>query len=190
MWKHKGVVKRPTAYWHNLDRWSGIKSLKYTNNWVFIIDVDEIPDGNMVRNWLKTIYHSLNVNECYKIANYWYFKDPTNQAKTIEDSVLLINSKHLLEDNIFNDLERDDLILSSECILNRTIVDDNQNVMWHHFSFVRSKNQLKNKLKYWAHNDEYNADKLIDYIYRNDDINDIIHGYQYEKVKNKWNIQV
>lgn len=190
LYKQKGVINRPTAYWHNLARWSGVLSLKNTNNWVFIIDVDEVPDGDLVKKWLNTINHFLNINECYKIANYWYFKDPTNQAKTIEDSVLLIHKKHLTENNIFNDLERDSLIKSSNCKLNRMMVDENHNVMWNHFSFVRGKNQLTHKLKYWAHNNEYDADSLIEYIFRNDDVNDIIHGYQYNKVENKWNIKI
>lgn len=186
-----GVVNRPTAFWHNLARYTAVQSLK-NKEWVFVIDCDEIPSGDDVKEWLsKTV---LNKECSYKMANYWYFKYPTNQAKTFEDSVLLIHSDHLTAKNIFGDLERDYLIPASGTKLNRMTVGSNKLPMWHHYSWTRSKESLAHKIKNWAHSNDIfkntDVDKLIEFIYHNDDVNDVIHHYQYNKVENTFNIIV
>jgi hypothetical protein len=189
--KQKGVVNRPTAYWHNLARFTGVKALK-NKEWVFVIDCDEIPEGDNVKIWLVNALPLLKEEECYKIANYWYFKDPTNQSTTLEDSVLLIHYKHLTEDNIFGDWERDHLIPSSKCKLLRQVVGIDRKPMFHHYSWYRTKEGLKHKLITWGHSNDIfkdiDIDKVIEYIYHNDEVNDILHGYTYNKVVNIFKI--
>jgi len=184
LYKQKGVKKRPIAYWHNLARFNGKCHLK-KKEWVFIIDSDEIPEGVEVKKWLTNF--KLDKKNCYKIANYWYYKYPTNQAKTIEDSILLIHYDYLNEFTMYGDLERDYIISSSGCILDRRIMGLDNKPIWHHYSFVRTKDGLKHKMKNWGHKDDfYDVEKIIDYINKND--NDIIHNYEYIKVDNKFNI--
>jgi len=189
--KKKGVNKRPTAYWHNLARWTGINSLKY-KDWVFIIDCDEIPEGDKVAEFLS--FDILDENECYKIANYWYFKSPENQATTIEDSVLLIHYKYLTEENIFGDNERDYLIPSSGAQLHRAIKSIDDKPMFHHFSWVRTKEGLRHKITSWAHSNDIfkgiNVDEFLEFLYKDDNVNDIVHRYEYIKVKNIFNIKI
>jgi hypothetical protein len=181
----KGVQQRPTAFWHNLARWTGINALK-RKEWVFLLDADEIPDGDMVKKWIDQA--SLRTNESYKMANYWYFKYVTNRSTTLEDSVLLIHSIHLTEDNVFGDYERDHLIAASGTILMRQVKGLNNTVLFNHMSWTRSRKALEHKIKNWGHKSEYDADKLIEYIYKDENVNDIVHGYQYEQVPNKFNI--
>jgi hypothetical protein len=191
--QRKGVVSRPTAYWHNMARWTAIKHLR-KHEWVFVLDCDEIPEGDAVRDWLGTVGHLLTSSECYKIANYWYFKDPTNRAKTIEDSVLLIHYSHLTEDNVFHDYERDDLIRYSRCKLKRRIVGIGRKILFHHFSWTRDRKGLEHKIKNWAHaNDIFkdaNVEEIMNYIYKDDGVNDIVHKYEYEKVENKFGLVI
>jgi hypothetical protein len=190
-----GVEKRATAYWHNLARWTAINALSETSPpWVFVIDADEIPEGTLVKTWLDNIADDLNPECCYKMACYWYFKLPENQATTLEDSILLIHKRHLLiKDNIFGDNERDHLIKHSKSRLLRTVKDLNGSVMWHHYSFVRSKEGLIRKLSTWAHvNDLFkNVDptKFVEFIFQDDKVNDIVHRYEYKKVANKFNLK-
>jgi hypothetical protein len=187
--EQRGVVNRPTAYWHNLARWTAIQALK-KKEWVFVIDCDEIPEGKNVKEWIDAI--NLREECCYKMANYWYFKDPTNQATTLEDSVLLIHYSHLTENNIFGDFERDHLIPASKTKLIRQVKGLTGNPIWHHYSFVRSKKGLMHKIKNWAHSNDIfnnvNPLSFVNYIYRNDDVNDIVHGYIYRKVQNEFHI--
>lgn len=187
----KGAVHRPTAYFHNLARYTATQALK-NKEWVFIIDADEIPDGQEVASWLSQV--QLDPRVAYKIANYWYFKDPKFRAKTLEDSVLLMHSKYLTENNIFGDFERDHLIRVSGCALDRQTKSQKNTPMFHHFSWVRTKEGLKHKVKNWAHaNDIFkgiNVDALVDRIYQDDKPNDIVHQYEYDIVPNIFNIQV
>jgi hypothetical protein len=191
--ERRGVHKRPTAYWHNLARWVGICALK-RHDWVYLIDADEIPEGECVRQWLSDVGRDLNTDCCYKNACYWYFKSPENQATSLEDSVLLIHYKHLTEENIFGDNERDHLIQSCGSKLLRQVKDLSGRVMWHHFSFVRGVDGLRLKLSSWAHtNDMFSnvdVNAFVAYVYRNDEVNDIVHGYSYKKVPNRFNLVV
>lgn len=190
--QREGVCNRPTAYFHNLARYMASQAVQ--NDWVFVIDADEIPDGDEVARWLSHSSTVLDDRVAYKIANYWYFKDPRFRAKTLEDSVLLINKRYLTKENIFGDYERDHLIRASGCALDRQIKAPNNAVMFHHFSWVRTREGLAHKVKSWAHaNDIFkgvNVDDLLAHIYRDANPNDIVHRYEYDVVENKYNIIV
>jgi hypothetical protein len=192
--QQQGVQSRPTAYWHNLARWTGINALQPSASWIFLIDADEIPEGRLVRDWLATSFNpirSLSINSCYKIATYWYFKEATNRAHTLEDSILLIHRSKLTPETIFGDGERDHTILSSQCALYRQVKDKDNRVMWNHYSWVRSRGGLLHKIKNWGHSNEFvDPHRIISYIFRDDQVNDIIHGYSYDKVPNRHNIDV
>ena len=191
--KQLGVLARPTAYWHNLARWTGVKHLK-CRNWVFVLDADEVPEGDLVRVWLRDALPSLEVQSCYKIANYWYFKKPTFQATALEDSPLLIHKRLLTENTIFGDWERNHIVEASQCTLNGNITDFNGNVLWHHYSWVRSRYDLEHKLSHWAHADDIfagvDAKELIDTIFKDDNVNDFVHNYEYVTVNNTFDIKV
>ncbi len=187
-----GVKHRKQAYWHNMARWTGVQNLK-KHDWVLLLDADEIPDGKAFGEWLDNMERKalFNINTTYKIANYWYFKDPTNRARTLEDSVLLIHSKYLSKYNIFGDLERDFTIKSSGTHLVRQVKGLLSEVLFHHFSWCRSREGLAHKIKNWGHANEFhNPDKVIEEIYKDDGVNDVIHGYEYDKVPNLFNISM
>lgn len=193
LYRQRGVRSRPTAYWHNLARWTGAQALR-SNGWVFVIDADEVPDGKLVKEWLGRRLSYLKPNECYKVATYWYFKSPVFRSTTLEDSILLIHSSHLTEANVFGDYERDHLIPASGCTLRRNTRGLNGAVMWHHYSWVRSRPQLVHKVKNWAHaNDLFkgaDAQAIADSIFKTDEPNDIVHRYSYDRVPNHLGINV
>lgn len=185
-----GVKNRPLAYWHNMARWNGITNLKH-HDWVLLLDCDEIPEGDKFKSWWESIQGTpiINSNNTFKLANYWYFKNPTNRSQTLEDSVLLIHSKYLSKHNIFGDYERDYLIEQSNTRLLRQTKGYQGEVMFHHMSWVRSREGLEHKIKNWGHANEYtNPDEIIDTIFKDDNVNDVIHRYKYDKVPNIFNI--
>lgn len=186
--KNKGVVNRPTAYWCNLARWNGYIELKDKVEWIIFIDADEIPDASLFNEWLSetTLYPTYN----YKFANYWYFKSYRNQSMQFEDSILMVHKNNLNDTVIFHDDERDGILKMTPHIKQfRMVKNKNSMPMWHHFSWVRNRQGIINKLKNFAHRDdlfkdENVAEKIADYIYRDNNINDIIHNYQYKLVDN------
>jgi hypothetical protein len=185
-----GVQKRPQAYWHNMARWTGIMHLQY-HDWVLLLDADEIPEGEKFKTWFSAVENTpvLKKNTTFKIANYWYFKDPTNRASKLEDSILLIHAKHLSKHNIFGDFERDYTIQQSETRLIRDTRGLKGEVMFNHYSWVRTREGLEHKIRHWGHANEYNnPDEIIAEIFKDDNVNDVIHNYSYEKVPNLFNI--
>jgi len=186
----KGVVKRPTAYWCNLARWQGIQHLKAVVDWFLFLDADEIPEGDVLGEWFAEA--KLQERNVYKLANYWYFKSPHNQAERYEDSILLVHKMHLTEDAVFHDDERDGIISVSQASQIRMVMSKNNKPMIHHYSWVRTKEGIAKKLKTWAHRDDIfknaNIESIIDFMYKNEDVNDFVHNYTYNKVENRFQI--
>jgi hypothetical protein len=179
-----GVVNRPITYWHNLARWSGYQRLK-KHSWVMFLDVDEIPDGIKVLEWFKK--NDLVAQYVYKLANYWYFKKVNFQALAWEDSVVVINGNYLKESSFFGDAERENLILASDIShILRFNVGLNGLPMMHHFSWVRTREQLLKKLSNWGHQNDYlSASSMVDKIFSSENAYDLgIKNYQYQYVPN------
>ncbi len=190
-----GVVTRPNAYWHNLARWTAIQNIDPMSEWVFVIDADEIPEAQKLKEWLETTHIPQLINTAYKMACYWYFKDPCYQSKTLEDSILLIHRKHLNQGTLFNDYERDDILRVSGVQVQRQVLAPwDGTPMFHHFSWVRTRQGLYQKVSSWAHvNDIFknvNPQELVNYIFHDDNVNDVVHKYQYVKVPNIFNIDI
>ncbi len=188
-----GVHDRPKAYWHNLARWTGVTNLK-RKQWVLVLDADEVPEGRLVQDWLLIVYPTFSDATCYKIATFWYFKSPIHQATTLEDSPLLVHYKHLTKANIFGDWEREHIISHSQCSLQNAVKGDQGQVLWHHFSWVRSKSAMTQKMQHWGHADDrfkvVNVERLLEDVFRDDNANDFVHHYKYRKVSNTFGIQV
>lgn len=189
----RGVVKRPTAYWCNLARWLGICAMPDAVDWVLFLDADEVPDGARVKAWLDTA-PSFKADHIYKLANYWYFKSVHNQAAVHEDSILLAHRAMLTEAAVFHDDERDGIIKVSAAPQERMVMGLDGAPMFHHFSWVRTRDGLLKKLKTWAHRDDIfkgvDAEALVAHIYRNDEVNDIVHNYPYNRVANVFGIDI
>ena len=193
MSEQAGVHDRPRAYWHNLARWTGVQQLK-RKQWVFLLDADEVPDGKLVQQWLPVFYPKLLKAKCYRMASFWYFKKPIFQATTLEEAPLLIHYKHLNKENVFGDWERSHLITHSQCVIQDAFKGSGNQVLWHHFSWVRSRGAMTHKLKHWGHADDrfknVDVEQIVDDIFKDDNVNDIVHRYQYRMVENIFGIQV
>ena len=182
----KGVIKRPTAYWCNLARWIGIAALRNEVDWFLFLDADEIPDGERMYSWFRDT--TLDKDYNYKLANYWYFKLPIHQATTHEDSILLVHKDQLTESSVFHDDERDGILKVSGLPQKRMVMGLDGKPMIHHYSWVRTKNGIATKLRTWAHRDDIfknvDIEQIVQYIYRNNDVNDCVHNYTYNTVEN------
>lgn len=187
----RGVVKRPTAYWCNLARWQGIEYLRDNGiKWILFLDADEIPQGDSMKTWINE--NMLDERYVYKFANYWYFKLPIYQATQFEDSILLANVKHLTLDTVFHDDERDGIIKVSNALQSRMVMGATP--IFHHFSWVRTKEGIAKKLGTWAHRDDLfkgaDINSVVEYMYKNENVNDFVHNYNYVIVSNIFNINI
>jgi hypothetical protein len=187
--RQPGVRHRPTAYWHNLARRTGIRAKRY-RDWTLLLDADEIPEGARLREWWDA--SAPQANTAYKMANHWYFKSPRFRATTLEDSVLLLHESRLSMETVFGDFERDHTIRSSGARLVRNTRGLDGRPLFHHYSWCRSRAGLAHKLRNWAHRDDVfkgaDVDELLDAIFKDDAVNDIVHRYQYQTVQNQFGI--
>ncbi|NBS71447.1 hypothetical protein EBT31_21430 [bacterium] len=187
------LLHRPHAFWHNISRIAGVSNLKSDADWILFLDGDEIPDGLAFKQWLETtaLLHGCS----YKLANYWYFRDVTHQARQWEDSVILVSRTWFSKPDVgsyilMQDNERDAIfqMLPGE----RNIVHPvTKRPMFHHFSWVRSKQAMLAKVQNWGHRDDKDWKRLIEDAWEKPfDGTDFVHGYDYVTVENVFSIDV
>jgi hypothetical protein len=177
-------IKNNTAYYHNLSRYLGTKVA--ANDLLFFVDSDEIVDSEKFNKWIKTNY---NNNHIYWLTCYWYFREPIYQSKSYEGCGLLIN-KNQCHWNIDIREERQQFHHGSNFVHGgyNHILIDNEPIM-HHFSWVRTKEEMIKKTQNWGHKNDMGWLQLIeDEFSREFNGSDFIHHYDYNIVNNKYGL--
>lgn len=183
----------PPHYYHNLSRFVGAMSAK--TDWLFFLDCDEI-----VTDKFKDWFDSNKEKELAFIFNcYWYFREPIYRAKTEEAAGLLIRKSDCKDWDLFSKLERAQFyqdLYNKDKLYNINhgyeyrIVDNSGELLMHHFSWVRDKQQMLSKVKNWGHKDDKDWVSLVEEEFSRDfNGTDFIHGYQYDIVDNIFNIK-
>lgn len=177
---------KTSNYLHNLSRWKG--ALNCTKDWVLFLDADEILDGEKFKEYV-------DANTPFKFDfssfdSYWYFREPTYQATTTEWAGLLM--KRILLDKAvhFSPGERWAYTKRPGISTNMIVGIDNTPIL-HHFSWVRTKEEMLEKVKGWGHkNDRDWISPIIEEFSRDFNGRDFVHGYTYKIVDNQFNIKV
>lgn len=182
---HEGVVNRPTSYWHNVARWTGIQAAKFP--FVLLLDGDEIPKGDALASWAEKHLPSLPETTVMKMATHWFFKFPTLQAYSVEDSMVLAHKRMLSRSAVFGDDERDHIVNCAKLQgveVSRMVRHHTTGApMFRHYSYVRK--DILAKLSRWAHKDDLFTNEkryrlfmsMYDSVGQNSMI-EPIHGYQ------------
>ena len=183
--------KQSSKYHHNNARWTGACLSKHKQ--ILFLDADEIPDGDLMYDFLDSIIFD-NTN-LYTFSCYWYFRNPTFQATTKEVCGLLVNDiSKVTKEMFFTPHERwfYKIFPSLTCKLFCTINDGyNNNVIFNHYSWVRTKDEMLTKVKSWAHKGDRNWTDLVKKEFDHPFLGtDFVHGYSYTKVKNNFNIKI
>ncbi len=182
-------LQRKDAFWHNISRIAAWRQVKEDIDWILFLDGDEVPDGEAFKSWFQTHKESLDQNAVYKLANYWYFKEPTHQSQTWEDSCLLVPAASLSFHRLMHNMERDGLC--ENMIVHRNVVHHDSGLpMFHHYSWVRSKECILKKVATWGHRSDRDWVRYIEDVWDKpvQDVEDFVHGYKYTEVPNKFEI--
>jgi len=171
-------------YWEALGRYLATKEVSENADYILYIDVDEIIDSNKFKNWLDS--NELSIHSSMKLADYWYWREPIYRAKTIQYNTVITKTS-LAKSLPFIPGGREPYF---QC---GTKGYSNINLPFiHHFSWVRTKKEMINKVKNWGHAfDKDNWILLIEEEFSRDfNGKDFLHNpsYEYEIVKNKFNI--
>ena len=170
-------------YWHNYSRLVGNKNVNPNIDWVLFLDADEIVDYNEFNKLIAS--DNVNMYDSFDLLCYWYFRDAIYQASSFESAGTLVK-RELININPDSQIERGQLwngrFWQNASINNTPIV--------HHYSWVRTKDEMLSKVKSWGHSgDKIDWISLVEQEFTHPfNGTDFVHGYQYNIVENKFNI--
>lgn len=186
----KSIWKKvdPGHFWHSFSRLIGFSFLDEEIETVLFLDADEVPDGKRFAEWLEC--SDYRHNTALKLSNYWYFREAANQALKYEDSVVLAQKKALESEILLHKDERDAIYNLLPGPKRRHVAGSDGKPMFHHYSWVRTKDEMLQKVRTWGHKGERDWESLIheefSAPFRG---TDFVHGYSYQIVKPLFNIQ-
>lgn len=169
-------------YWHSTARYVGFQFVKACD-YVLFLDVDEIVDGKRLIEWLE----KFNIAEfnALRLESYFYFREPCYRAKEQFPLNALLVKKEAIDsiEMILDVLERKglyDQIKGPKCSHVRGL--DGQPLV-HHYSWVRTPEELKQKVCTWGHRYDKEWLGLIKReLAQPFSGTDRIHGFEYETV--------
>jgi hypothetical protein len=171
-------------YWEGLGRYLGTAEVSDSNDYILYIDIDEIIDPEKFKLWIES--KSFEKYDSLKLSTYWYWRDPIYQSHQSEDSVVMLRTT-IAKQLKFQPGGREIYFNStSNCIRN---VNDSDPII-HHYSWVRTKEEMLNKVSNWGHAaDRANWKSLVEEEFsRPFNGTDFLHKYQYNIVENKFNL--
>lgn len=175
--------KENPAYYHNLSR--AIGTSVSTAEWILFLDADEIVEDSF-QEWFETVKDTTN---SYWLTCYWYFREPIYQATRQESAGLLIRRSQCTW-NLEVRAERQQLIgmntVNGDIY---KILSKEGHPLVHHFSWVRSKEEMLKKVQNWGHKHDKSWTDLVEQEFSKEfDGTDFIHNYNYVTVDNKFNL--
>jgi hypothetical protein len=166
-------------YWEGIGRYLATQEVSPDSEYILYIDVDEIVE---VEEFKKFIQEGEYKNfDSVRLSNYWYFREPTYQATTKEDTVVMCKT------SIAQSIPATPGGRNIYFRENRSTL--NTNTFIHHYSWVRTKEEMIKKVSNWGHNKDRDWISLIEQEFSHTfNGTDFVHGYQYNIVENKFNL--
>ncbi len=151
-----------------------------TSEYLLFLDADEIVDEKRFSAWLDA--EQYRVYDAMRLANYWYFRTPEMQASCREDSAVLARRGSWQKKALLSPGDRHALYNAAKKKMRHVLGLDGE-PMIHHYSWVRTKEEILKKMKASAHKNENDWEKLIENEWSNPySIKDFVHGYELKKV--------
>lgn len=178
---------RPEAFWHSLSRLIGASFLEREVDLVFFLDADEVADGARVRAWLEQ--GGFADHEAVRLSNYWYFRDPSLRAKMVEDSIVAIQRKALTANLLLHDGERSALYEGVQGKKRRFAMGCDGTPLFHHFSWVRTREEMLKKVRCWSHRKDRDWESLVEREFERPFQGvDFVHGYSFDTVDHTFDL--
>jgi hypothetical protein len=153
--KRQGDLDWP-RYWHSTARMIGYHFLRKDIDYALFIDVDEIYDGKAFKQFLQEFDYSSF--DALRFRCYSYFREAHFRAKESCVSGLMVRKEALNQELL---LDIDERMGTFKAIQGKKIIVDDP-VMIHHYSWVRTKEEMLRKVSCWAHFWEKDWKSLIE----------------------------
>lgn len=177
---HAKTLSHGSRYWHNFARWSGLQKLNDAIDHVLFLDADEIIEGQRFADWLAS--GQAAGHDAVALAANWYFRDPSYRATSVEEAGLLVRRDLITEELIFDDMERWALLRLGNCARFQKGLDGLP--MLHHYSWVRTQEEMLRKVSAWGHNRDKDWGALVRLEFEQGfSGRDFVHGYTYTCVE-------
>lgn len=179
----------PAHFWHSCSRLIGAQFLVDSIEAVLFLDADEVPDGQRFAEWLDA--SDYRQHTVMKLANYWYFREPIYQAESWEDAVVLAQVRALSSDLILHQEERDAIYDLLPGPKRRNVCASDGKPMFHHYSWVRTRDEMLRKVQSWGHKNDRNWAELVEKEFSGPfQGTDFVHHYKYKTVPPLFNIRL
>lgn len=178
---------------HNKCRILGYEHLVGKVDKILFLDVDEIVNGDLFLQWLNT---SSEVNELdhMNFGCYWYYREPYWRATVNEFCGSFHDMNAITKQSLETGAERwfwfnmHGLYPKSK----QYVTASNGEIMFHHYSWVRTKEEMIKKVTSWGHKHDRNWVKDIEICFRVgfngepraefDGRTETVHDYRYTRV--------
>jgi len=168
--------------WHSISRYIGYCFLDKKIEYVLFLDIDEIVETIPFIKWLDTFFYKKY--SVMTLANYWYFRASCYRAKFLEDSPVFIKKKSLTKKMLLHKDERLSLFSKTKGKKIKKVLGLQNMPMIHHYSWVRSKDEMLKKVSSWGHKKDRDWTRLVKEEFSKPfSGKDFIHGYEFETVK-------
>lgn len=170
------------THWHNTARYIGYFFLDPSIEWVLFCDVDEIFEAEALAEWLKVF--PLEEYEAVRFATYWYFRSARYRATRWPDGPLLVKRSALFPDLLLDQDERAGIFRNIQGKKQNELLGLQQKPLVHHYSWVRSEDELLNKSRSWGHSWERDWSSLIKNAWEKPfQGRDFVRDYTYEEIE-------
>jgi len=156
-------------HWHNTSRLIGSYYLAEEVDRVLFCDVDEI----------FASIPELGEEDAIRFATYWYDRRADMRATCHPEGPLLVRRLHLEDDLLLNQDERMGMFHRVKGKKIQSWKRGNKPIV-HHYSFVRTEEELRCKIRRWGHHWERDWPSLLQ------EEGDVVRGYSYEKADPFW----
>ena len=172
------------AYWCNRLRQNGFDHSNKDIEYYLFVDVDEIFEQEKLNEWLLTSEHKNY--DAVSFAGHWYFRDTCYRAINAFDHTfagLLIKKEQLFNPSIFHaGFERWGMLRYSNNHLHNKFI--NNEAIMHHYSWVRTKEEMLSKVNGWGHSGDRDWVRLIEDEFTHEfNYKDFIFNWDFEKIE-------
>ena len=146
-----------SRFWIRYLRWAGFPFL--STDFVIWLDADEVLDAPRFSAWWRgRSGPPATGRDAVKLANFVYFRETKYQSEQLEDSVVITRRAALLRTggltNFFSADHREREMFFDGLGGKRMALSDDGAPMVHHFSWVRDKALMLQKVKAWGNNSD------------------------------------
>ena len=171
-------------YWEGYGRYLATQQISTNSEYTLYIDIDEIVEPKKFKDWL--CLETYKQYDALKLATYWYWREPIYQAAQIEDSVVFVKSAIAKEIPLTSGGR--EVYVNKSSNVARYV--NKESPMVHHYSWVRTKNEMLKKVENWGHaKDKSDWKALVEEEFSREFTGrDFLHGYSYNTVENIFNL--